>query len=42
LQELASVRGRFDLPIKRDLYVCAEKCLSAYARDAWRAGQIVV
>jgi hypothetical protein len=41
LQELAAVRGRLGLPIERDLYFRAEKRLSAYARDARRAGQIV-
>lgn len=42
LQELAAVRGRLGLPIERDLHFRAEKRLSAYARDARRAGQIVV
>ncbi|MFM0276534.1 DUF2958 domain-containing protein [Paraburkholderia sediminicola] len=42
MQELATVRGRFGLPIERDLHFCAEKRLSAYACDARRAGQIVV
>ncbi|OAI58715.1 transposase [Ralstonia solanacearum] len=42
LQELATVRGRLGLPIERDLHFRAEKRLSAYARDARRAGQIVV
>lgn len=42
LQELATVRGRLGLPIERDLHFRAEKRLSAYARDARRAGQIIV
>ncbi|KVN38461.1 transposase [Burkholderia stagnalis] len=42
LQELATVRGRFGLPIERDLHFRAEKRLSAYVRDARLAGQIVV
>lgn len=42
LQELAAVRGRFGLPIERDLHFRAEKRLSVYTRDARRAGQIVV
>ncbi len=42
LQELASVRGKLGLPIERDLLFRAEKRLIAYAREAWRAGRIVV
>lgn len=42
LHELATVRGRLGLPVERDLHFRAEKRLSAYARDARRAGQIVV
>ncbi|HEF4739727.1 DUF2958 domain-containing protein [Burkholderia multivorans] len=42
LQQLATVRGRLGLSFERDLHFRAEKCLSAYARDARRAGQIVV
>lgn len=42
LSELASVRGRLGLPVERDLYFRAEKRLSAYARDARRAGRIIV
>ncbi|WP_028731126.1 DUF2958 domain-containing protein [Pandoraea sp. E26] len=42
LQELATVRGRLGLPVERDLHFRAEKRLSVYARDARRAGQIVV
>ncbi|MGF6903437.1 DUF2958 domain-containing protein [Paraburkholderia sp. GAS348] len=41
LRELATVRGRFGLPIERDLHFRAEKRLCAYARDAQLAGQIV-
>ncbi|RAO76006.1 DUF2958 domain-containing protein [Dyella jiangningensis] len=42
LRELATVRGRLCLPVERDLHFRAEKRLSVYARDARRAGQIVV
>lgn len=42
LQELATVRGKLGLPIERDLHFRAEKRLSAYAREAWHAGRIVV
>ncbi|NIJ84943.1 hypothetical protein FHY35_001898 [Xanthomonas arboricola] len=42
LQELATVRGRLGLPIERDLHFRTEKRLSAYARNAGWAGQIVV
>ncbi|MBW8466053.1 DUF2958 domain-containing protein, partial [Acidovorax sp.] len=42
LGELAAVRGRLGLPIERDLSFRAEKRLSAYARDARRAGRVVV
>lgn len=42
LQELATVRGRLGLPVEPDLHFRTEKHLSAYARDARRAGQIVV
>ena len=36
------MRGRLGLPTARDLHFCAEKHLSAYARDARRAGRIIV
>ncbi len=42
LSELATVRGRFGLPVERDPYFRAEKRLSAYARDAQLVGRIVV
>lgn len=42
LQELATVRGRFSLPIEHDLRFRAEKRLSAYAREARHAGRSVV
>ena len=42
LDELAAVRGRLGLPIERDLSFRADKRLSAYAREAWVAGRIVV
>ena len=34
LQELASLRGRWGLPIERDLYFTADKPISVYAREA--------
>ncbi|MGI2228937.1 DUF2958 domain-containing protein [Burkholderia vietnamiensis] len=40
--ELATVRGRLGLPIERDLHFRAEKRLSAYAREARLAGQVLV
>jgi hypothetical protein len=42
LQELATVRGRFNLPIERDLYFRPRKPLSVYAHEARLAGRIVV
>jgi hypothetical protein len=42
LQELSTVRGRLGLPIERDLHFCAEKRLTAYAREARLAGRIIV
>jgi len=42
LQELATLRGRLSLPIERDLHIRAEKRLSAYARNARHAGQIIL
>ena len=42
LQEMATVRGRLGLPIERDLHFRAEKRLSAYAREARLAGQVIV
>ena len=41
LTELESLRGRWGLPIERDLYFVADKRLSAYAREARLAGRIV-
>lgn len=41
LQELESLRGRWGLPIERDLYFRADKPISAYAREARLAGRIV-
>ena len=40
LAELQSVRGRFGLPIERDLHFMATKTISAYAREARLAGRI--
>lgn len=41
LTELESLRGRWGLPIARDLYFVADKRLSGYAREARLAGRIV-
>jgi hypothetical protein len=41
LMELEAVRGRFGLPVERDLYFNADKRLSEYAREARLAGRIV-
>ena len=41
LAELESLRGRWGLPIERDLHFVADKQLSAYAREARMAGRIV-
>jgi len=40
LSELASVRGRFGLPVERDLYFVPDKTLQAYSDDARQAGAI--
>ena len=40
LAELQSVRGRFGLPVERDLHFKATKAISAYAREARLAGRI--
>ena len=37
LSELAAIRGRFGLPVERDLGFVARKALLAYADDAVRA-----
>lgn len=41
LQELVSFRGRWGMPIERDLYFRVDKPISVYAREARRAGRIV-
>lgn len=41
LTELMSVRGRMGLPVERDLHFVADRRISAYARDARRAGHVV-
>lgn len=41
LAEIAEVRGRYGLPVERDLYFTATKPISEYAKDANRAGRIV-
>ncbi len=40
LAELATVRGRFNLPVERDLYFTATKTISQYADDAHVHGRI--
>ena len=40
LAELQSVRGRFGLPVERDLHFRATKTISAYALEARLAGRI--
>ena len=40
LSELASIRGRLNLPVERDLYFTATKTLSAYADEARAHGAI--
>ncbi|VTU31671.1 hypothetical protein SRS16CHR_04925 [Variovorax sp. SRS16] len=41
LAELEGLRGKWGLPIERDLYFRADKPISAYAREARMAGRIV-
>lgn len=41
LTELEGLRGRWGLPIERDLYFVADKPLSGYAREARLAARIV-
>jgi hypothetical protein len=41
LAELEGLRGKWGLPIERDLHFVADKPLSGYARDARLAGRIV-
>jgi hypothetical protein len=41
LTELQSVRGRFGLPVERDLHFAPTKSIGAYAREARFAGRIV-
>ena len=41
LSEIAALRGKLGLPVEHDLHFRPNKCLSAYARDARRAGVIV-
>jgi len=40
ISELASVRGRFGLPVERDLHFNPDKTISAYADEARAAGHI--
>jgi len=41
LSELKGLRGKWGLPIERDLHFVADKRLSGYAREARLAGRIV-
>ncbi|QFZ85026.1 DUF2958 domain-containing protein [Variovorax paradoxus] len=41
LAELEGLRGKWGLPIERDLHFVADKRLSGYAREARLAGRIV-
>ena len=40
LSELATVRGRFGLPVERDRHFTATKTLKQYAEEARRTGRI--
>ena len=40
LSEIAAVRGKLGLPAERDLWVEADKPLSAYAKEAARLERI--
>ena len=40
LAELATIRGRFGLPLERDLHFVADRPLSAYDAAAQAAGRI--
>jgi hypothetical protein len=40
ISELESVRGRFGLPVERDLHFTPRHTLSIYARAAWNAAAI--
>lgn len=42
LVELAALRGRFRLPVERDLHLRADRPLSAYAAAAHATGRIAV
>ena len=41
LSEIEALRGPMGLPVERDRHFEAKKPLSAYARDAYRAGRIL-
>lgn len=41
LSEVANIRGPFGLRVERDMYFSPEKPISAYAREAEKAGRIV-
>ncbi len=40
ISELQSIRGRFGLPVERDLYFAPTKKLSAYVEEACQRGRI--
>jgi hypothetical protein len=40
ISEIGALRGRFGLPVERDLHFRADRPLSAYAAEAARAGAI--
>jgi hypothetical protein len=40
ISEIESVRGRFGLPVERDLHFVPEHTIAVYARAAWKAGAI--
>lgn len=41
LSEIASVRGRFGLPVERDLAFRADRPISRYADEAKRVGRVI-
>ena len=41
LSEIAEIRGRFNLPPERDLYINLDKPLSHYAKTARENGRII-
>lgn len=41
LSKIVAVRGKFGLPVERDLWFAASKPLSAYSVEAAHAGRII-